>query len=66
MEPGDPGQLLRQYVRDRAVDLVVVGTHGRSGVFSVLLGSTAREIVSSTPCDTLVVGRPRDVAPSAG
>ena len=66
VEPGDPGQLLRQYVRDRAVDLVVVGTHGRSGVFSVLLGSTAREIVSSTPCDTLVVGRRRDIAPSAG
>jgi nucleotide-binding universal stress UspA family protein len=61
VEQGHPSDLIRQYVRDRGVDLVVLGTHGRSALLSVLMGSTAKEILSSLSCDVLVVREPRSV-----
>jgi nucleotide-binding universal stress UspA family protein len=40
---------------DRAIDLVVVGTHGRTGLARVLIGSVAEYIVRHAPCSVLVV-----------
>lgn len=59
VEYGRPAQLIGQYVRDRGVDLVVLATHGRSALFEIFLGSTAKDILSSLPCDVLVVREPR-------
>jgi nucleotide-binding universal stress UspA family protein len=50
---------LCQYVREQEVDLVVMGTHGRSGLLDVLLGSTASRLLDWLPCDTLIVREPR-------
>ena len=58
-DPGHPSWLIQQYVRDRHVDLVCLGTHGRSAVFDIFLGSTAKEILRALPCDVLVVREPR-------
>ena len=55
IEAGDPNYLLRQYVRDRSIQLVVLGTHNQSALFDILVGSTAKEIMSSLACDVLVV-----------
>ena len=41
--------------RDPAFDLVVMGTHGRSGLKHVLLGSVAEKVVRHAPCPVLVV-----------
>lgn len=59
IEEGRPGELIRQYARDRGVDLVVLGTHGRSALFDMVIGSTAKEILSTLSCDALVVREPR-------
>jgi nucleotide-binding universal stress UspA family protein len=40
-------------------DLIVVGTHGRSGLKRLLLGSVAEEVVRRAPCGVFVI-RPRD------
>lgn len=62
VEYGAPGSLLRDYILDHPVDLVVVGTHGRSAIFDVLMGSVAKQILDDVPCDTLVVRDPRTKA----
>jgi nucleotide-binding universal stress UspA family protein len=59
IEPGSPRQLVREYVQTQGADLVVLGTRGRGAVLEAILGSTAKGILSSLPCDALVVGGPR-------
>jgi len=44
---------------DRAYDLVVIGTHGRTGLGRVLLGSVAETVVRHAPCPVLVVRQPK-------
>lgn len=55
LEYGDPERVLRDYVEARSIDLVVAGTHGRSALMDVLIGSVARKLVTTLPCDTLLV-----------
>ena len=55
VEYGEPDLLLEQYVQDKRVDLVVVATHGRSGLLGMLLGSVATRILDSVACDVLIV-----------
>lgn len=45
--------------RDPAIDLIVMGTHGRTGIKHALLGSVAEKVVRHAPCPVLVV-RNRD------
>jgi len=40
---------------DRAVDLIVMGTHGRTGLKRALLGAVAEKTVRHAPCPVLVV-----------
>lgn len=54
---GDIGLVLEEFMVDHRVDLVVVGTVGRSGLSKVLLGSIAEELVRECPCPVLTVGR---------
>jgi nucleotide-binding universal stress UspA family protein len=55
VERGRPDTLIRAYVNDRDTDLVVLGTQGRSAMLEVLIGSTAKSILSAMPCDALIV-----------
>lgn len=55
VEHGVPEQLIRTYQHDRPADLVVMGTHGRGALMTTLLGSTARSLLATLTCDTLVV-----------
>lgn len=61
IEPGNLETTLTKYVRSHEIDLVVMGTHGRSGVTSTLLGSSAAELLDWLPCDALVVREPHAV-----
>jgi nucleotide-binding universal stress UspA family protein len=46
---------------DRAIDLIVLGTHGRTGIRRALIGSVAERVVRHAPCTVMVVGsRERD------
>jgi len=61
VEHGSPDTIVSTYMRDKGVDLVVVGTHGRSGVFDVRLGGTAKRILNGAPGDVLLIREPRSV-----
>lgn len=54
-EIGFPETLLKQYALDRKVDLIVVGTEARNPMAALLLGSTSRSLILSSPCDLLLV-----------
>lgn len=43
------------YAKTHEIDLLVIGTHGRSGLMHVLLGSVAEKIVRKSPCPVLTV-----------
>lgn len=55
VEEGDPFQTISRAVEETHPDLVVVGTHGRSGIAKVLLGSVAEEVLRSLEVDILAV-----------
>ena len=49
--------------QDPAYDLVVVGTHGRTGLARILLGSVAERIIRHAPCSVLAVRSDGEPAP---
>lgn len=49
--------VIEEVARTEAVDLIAMGTHGRSGLQRLLLGSTAERVVQHAPCPVLVVHR---------
>ncbi len=66
IEHGAPETIVRAYMRDRHVDLVVVGSHGRSGLFDVRLGGTAKRILDAAPGDVLLIREPRSIPETGG
>ena len=53
--PGTPFLEIIRYAREHDADLIVMGTHGRSGLAHVLLGSVAERVVRKAPCPVLTV-----------
>ena len=52
---GDPREMLIEEARRERADLVVVGSHGRTGLDRLLMGSVASHVVTHAPCSVLVV-----------
>jgi nucleotide-binding universal stress UspA family protein len=47
-----------EYASDVNADLIIMATHGRTGVSHVLLGSVAEQVVRKAPCPVLTLKRP--------
>lgn len=52
---GWAGRNIVDYARDHRIDLIVVGTHGRTGLTHAILGSVAETVVRLAPCLVLTV-----------
>lgn len=52
---GDPRDALLRLVDEERVDLVVLGSHGRTGFAKLLLGSVSSHVVTHARCSVLVV-----------
>lgn len=52
---GPPTTTLSAYALSHNVDLVVAGTHGRGALGEAFVGSVAKDLAESLPCDTLLV-----------
>jgi nucleotide-binding universal stress UspA family protein len=55
---GTPFVEIVRYARAHEIDLIAMGTHGRSGVKHLLMGSVAENVVRSAPCPVLTVRHP--------
>ena len=55
---GDPAEEILRYATEQPIDLIVVGTHGRTGVSRLLLGSVAERVMRGARCPVLVVPAP--------
>jgi nucleotide-binding universal stress UspA family protein len=58
VESGDPAKTILAYAEEIDADVVVVGTHGRSGVKRYVLGSVAERLVRHATCPVLTVRLP--------
>jgi universal stress protein A len=47
---GDPASAIVKLAEDEQVDLIVMGTHGRTGLSRLLMGSVAESVVRRAPC----------------
>jgi nucleotide-binding universal stress UspA family protein len=55
---GPPYDEIVRFAKDKNVDLIVMGTHGHTGLAHVLLGSVAEKVVRRAPCPVLTVRHP--------
>jgi nucleotide-binding universal stress UspA family protein len=62
-----PIEAIVRYAQAAAIDLIVMGTHGRRGADRLLMGSVAERVVRLAPCPVLTVRHPeRDFISDAG
>jgi nucleotide-binding universal stress UspA family protein len=54
----DPAEAIGRYARTADIDLIITGTHGRTGVEHALIGSVAERVLRTAPCPVLTVRRP--------
>lgn len=55
IEPGPLERSLARYVRNRGIDLAIIGAQGKGALLDMLLGSSATRLLDWLPCDTLIV-----------
>jgi nucleotide-binding universal stress UspA family protein len=54
----ETAETIVRYARTEGIDLIVMGTHGRSAMAQVLVGSVAERVVRTAPCPVLTVRHP--------
>jgi nucleotide-binding universal stress UspA family protein len=62
---GDPASEIVRYAADAGISMIVMGTHGRTGVERQLMGSVAEQVMRDATCSVLVVKLPKG-APAVG
>lgn len=62
---GDPAEEIVRVARESEAELIVMGTHGRTGLGRLLLGSVAEEVMRKADCPVLTVRTPLRARPEA-
>jgi len=60
---GSPSVMISEYIKEKSVDLVVMGTQGASGLKEMFIGSTAEKIVRNATCPVITVRK--EVSPGS-
>jgi nucleotide-binding universal stress UspA family protein len=58
LEQGDAATEIVRVAQETHCDLIVIGTHGRTGLSRVLMGSVAEKVLRQAPCPVLAVKTP--------
>ena len=53
--PGLPAEQVVRLAKSEKTDMIVMGTHGRSGLKRLMIGSVTDKVIRSAPCPVLVV-----------
>ncbi len=64
MEGFDVPRLIAEYAREEQVDLIVMSTHGRSGIARLIFGSVAKGVIDQCKVPTLLVHPDKEDPPS--
>ena len=57
-----PAAEIVRYAEDEGIGLIVMGTHGRTNVARLLIGSVAEKVVRTAPCPVMTIRLPEDQA----
>jgi len=60
LEIGQPQYVIVEKAKELGVDVIVIATHGRTGLAHVLLGSVAEKVIRHAPCPVFVIRNPKD------
>ena len=52
---GNPSAEIVKFAEEETIDLIVMATHGRSGVEHLLMGSVAEKVLRKSPCPVMTV-----------
>jgi nucleotide-binding universal stress UspA family protein len=52
---GDSADVIVEVAQKKGADIIIVGTHGRTGLKRLILGSVASKVIGHAPCNVLVV-----------
>jgi nucleotide-binding universal stress UspA family protein len=55
IETGDEAEKILEFVQKEKMDIIVIGTHGRTGIEHVFLGSVAEKVVRQSPIPVFVI-----------
>jgi len=55
---GEPADVICKFAEEEGADLIVMTTHGRSGLSRLLMGSVAEHVLRHSPCPVLTVRTP--------
>ncbi len=61
---GDPAMAIAKLAQEEGVELIVMGTHGRTGLMRLLMGSVAEAVVRRAPCPVLTLRQPSAPEPA--
>jgi nucleotide-binding universal stress UspA family protein len=59
VQTGVPYQEIMNCAVKNKIDMIIIGTHGRTGIDRILFGSTAAQVVRNAPCPVLTVRIPK-------
>ena len=63
---GSPARRIVEQAGETRADLIVMGTHGRTGLGHLLLGSVAERVVRTAKCPVLTTRETEAAAPTVG
>ena len=58
---GDPAKAIAEIAERQQADMIVLGTHGRTGITRFLMGSVAEAVVRKAKCPVLTIKQPAEV-----
>ncbi|MFC1868342.1 universal stress protein [Thermodesulfobacteriota bacterium] len=52
---GQPHEFIVREAKEKEIDLIVMGTHGKTGLKKLIMGSVAQRVIGYAPCSVLVI-----------